>query len=83
MEHLGRRQSAGRAARNSSLKDPWADPKSRSTIRFHSQPHRNIRVQNWGVLLFGSFRGKGVLDRILKWDPKWGFQYYSLYLPLK
>ena len=28
--------------------DPWADPNSRSTLRFCNLHHRSTRVQNWG-----------------------------------
>ena len=27
--------------------EPWADPKSRSTLRFYNLHHRSVRVQNW------------------------------------
>ena len=40
--------------------DPWADPQSRSSLRFHTLHHRSCGVQNWrGVLLFGSCMKSG------------------------
>ena len=43
--------------------DPWADPKSRSTLGFYNLHHRRTRVQHLGVLLFESSRGSLQLQR--------------------
>ena len=45
---LKRSGSMGRCL-GSLFPDPWEDPKSRSTLRFHNLQHRSTRVQNWGI----------------------------------
>ena len=39
--------------------DPWADPKSRSTLRFYNLHHRRTGVQNWGIYFLDPPRGLG------------------------
>ena len=50
-------------------RDPWADPKSRSTLGFQNLHHRTTGVQHWrpelGVLLSGYSRGSGYLPYYL------------------
>ena len=56
------------------LPDPWADPKSRSTLGFHNLHDRNIRIQNWGLwILLGVWLGVGVmlLENSLRKDLSW------------
>ena len=48
--------------------DPWADPKSRSTLEFHNLDHRSIGVQNWGLYFVDPPRGLGILGP--KSDPQ-------------
>ena len=40
--------------------DPWADPKSRSTLGFCNLHHRAIRIQNWGFYFLDPLRGLGL-----------------------
>ena len=41
----------------SHIPHPWADPECRSTSGFCDLNHRSIRIQNCGILLFGSSEG--------------------------
>ena len=54
--------------------DPWADPKSKSTLGLYNLNYRSIGVQNWGFHLFdppgGRGRDHGVFFRVpCVWDP--------------
>ena len=38
----------------------WADPKGRSTLRFHNPHHGSTRVRNWGIYLVLLFSPRGL-----------------------
>ena len=43
----------------SSYPDPWADPKSRSTLQFYTLCRRSSGVRNWGFYFLDPFGGLG------------------------